>query len=165
MNKMVDKFKNFMGFPDVEEDDVEENTEEENENEKDEMEDFIPSAISSRPSSSTSNSGNVLDISSNSNKKYQVVLVCPTSFNEVSVIADHLNAKRAVLLNLENVQKEGDSRRLVDFLSGVVYANNGDIKYASKNTYIIVPYNVSVVGELLVIDELIDNINNPEKAD
>ncbi len=161
MSKMVDKFKNFMGFPDVEEDDFEENTTEENTEENEMDEDFIPSAISSR-ATSTNNNGNVLNISSGSNQKYQVVLVCPTSFNEVSVIADHLNAKRAVLLNLENVQKEGDSRRLVDFLSGVVYANNGDIKYASKNTYIIVPYNVSVVGELLVIDELIDNINNSD---
>ena len=59
--------------------------------------------------------------------KLKVVLVKPEHFEDASTIADHLNKKRTVVLNLESTNKEV-SRRLVDFLSGVAYANNGQIK-------------------------------------
>ena len=71
-----------------------------------------------------------------------------------SAIADHLNAKRTVVLNLESTNKEV-SRRLVDFLSGVAYANNGQIKRVANSTFIITPYNVDIMGDLL--DELESN--------
>ena len=66
-------------------------------------------------------------------------------------IADHLNAKRTVVLNLEQTSKD-ISRRLIDFLSGVAYANNGQIQRVANSTYIITPYNVDIMGDLL--DEL-----------
>ncbi len=81
----------------------------------------------------------------------QVVLVKPEKFEDASQIADHLNAKHTVVLNLESTGKEV-SRRLVDFLSGVAYANNGQIKRVANSTFIITPYNVGVSGDL--IDEL-----------
>jgi cell division inhibitor SepF len=56
-----------------------------------------------------------------------------------------------VVLNLESTNKEV-SRRLVDFLSGVAYANNGEMKRVAASTYIITPFNVDIVGDLL--DEL-----------
>ena len=84
----------------------------------------------------------------------QVILVKPEQFEEASVIADHLNAKRTVVLNLESANKEL-SRRLIDFLSGVAYANNGQIKRVANSTFIITPYNVDIMGEL--IDELENN--------
>lgn len=84
----------------------------------------------------------------------QVVLVKPERFDDASSIADHLNARRTVVLNLENTNKDV-SRRLIDFLSGVAYANNGQIKKVANNTFIIVPYNVNVMGDLL--DELESN--------
>ena len=71
-----------------------------------------------------------------------------------STIADHLNNKRTVVLNLESTNKEV-SRRLVDFLSGVAYANNGQIKRVANSTFIITPYNVDIMGDLL--DELENN--------
>jgi FtsZ-interacting cell division protein YlmF len=83
--------------------------------------------------------------------KYRVVLVKPERFADASTIADHLNAKRTVVLNLESTNKEV-SRRLVDFLSGVAYANNGEMKRVAASTYIITPFNVDIVGDLL--DEL-----------
>ena len=55
------------------------------------------------------------------------------------------------MLNLESTNKEV-SRRLIDFLSGVAYANNGQIKRVANSTYIITPYNVNIMGDLL--DEL-----------
>ena len=61
---------------------------------------------------------------------------------------------KVVLLNLESTNKEV-SRRLVDFLSGVAYANNGQIKRVANSTFIITPYNVDIMGDLL--DELENN--------
>ena len=84
----------------------------------------------------------------------QVVLVKPERFDDASTVADHLNAKRTVVLNLESTNKEV-SRRLVDFLSGVAYANNGQMKRVANSTFIITPYNVDIMGDLL--DELESN--------
>ena len=75
----------------------------------------------------------------------------PERFDDASGIADHLNSKRTVVLNLESTNKD-IARRLVDFLSGVAYANGGQIKRVANSTFIITPYNVGVVGDLL--DEL-----------
>lgn len=84
----------------------------------------------------------------------QVVLVKPERFENAAEIADHLREKRTVVLNLESTQKEV-ARRLVDFLSGVAYANEGQIKKVAVSTYIITPYNVDIMGDL--IDELENN--------
>ncbi len=81
----------------------------------------------------------------------QVVLVKPDRFDNVSEIADHLRSKHAVVLNLEATNKD-IARRLVDFLSGCAYALDGKIKKIAISTYIITPYNVDIVGDL--IDEL-----------
>lgn len=84
----------------------------------------------------------------------QVVLSKPEKFDEVSDIADNLNEKRTVVLNLESVNKE-TARRLIDFLSGVAYANNGQLKRVANSTFIITPYNVDVMGDLM--EELENN--------
>lgn len=84
----------------------------------------------------------------------KVVLVKPERFEEAASIGDNLNAKRTVVLNLESTNRD-IARRLLDFLSGVAYANNGQIKRVANSTYIITPYNVDVMGDL--IDELENN--------
>lgn len=84
----------------------------------------------------------------------QVVLVKPERYEEAAAIADNLNDKRTVVLNLESTNRD-IARRLLDFLSGVAYANNGQIKRVANSTYIITPYNVDVMGDL--IDELENN--------
>ena len=76
----------------------------------------------------------------------KVVLVKPERFEDASTIADHLNNKRTVVLNLESTNKE---------VSGVAYANNGQIKRVANSTFIITPYNVDIMGDLL--DELENN--------
>ena len=81
----------------------------------------------------------------------KVVLVKPERFENASEIADHLREKRTVVLNLESTNKDV-ARRLLDFLSGVAYAGEGKIKKVSANTYIITPYSVDIMGDL--IDEL-----------
>ena len=84
----------------------------------------------------------------------QVVLVKPERFEDASSIADHLREKHTVVLNLESTNKE-IARRLLDFLAGVSYANEGKIKKVAISTYIITPYNVDILGDL--IDELENN--------
>ncbi len=83
----------------------------------------------------------------------QVVLFSPSKFENASEIADHLRDKRTVVLNLEQTDKNV-ARRLIDFLSGVAYANEGTIKKVALSTYIITPYNVEILGDL------IDNLEN-----
>ena len=84
----------------------------------------------------------------------QVVLVKPERYENASEVADHLRDKRTVVLNLEKTQKDV-ARRLLDFLSGVAYAQEGKIKKVALQTYIVTPYNVDIMGDL--IDELENN--------
>ncbi|NLH00289.1 MAG: cell division protein SepF, partial [Clostridiales bacterium] len=81
----------------------------------------------------------------------QVVLVKPERFETAAEIADHLRERRSVVMNLEQTSKD-TARRLIDFLSGVAYALDGKIRKVAANTYIITPYNVDVMGDL--IDEI-----------
>jgi cell division inhibitor SepF len=81
----------------------------------------------------------------------QVVLVKPERYEDVTSIADHLNDKKTVVLNLESADRDL-SRRIVDFLSGATYANHGNIKKISKATFLIVPSGVDMMGELMLED-------------
>ena len=79
----------------------------------------------------------------------QVVLVKPSAFTDAKQIADHLIAKKTVVLNLETASPE-NKRRIIDFLVGVAYANGGSLKPVANLTYIITPYNEGCFGEDLV---------------
>ncbi len=106
------------------------------------------------PRSETSSGNRVVNI--NAKAQLQVVLFKPISFGEdTRTIADELLKRHTVVLNLEKTEKEV-SRRIVDFLSGVAYANNGKIKRIATNTFIITPYNVDLTGDD-VLDELENN--------
>ena len=84
----------------------------------------------------------------NNNAAMQVILVKPDRFDTVSEIADHLRDKKSIVLNLESTNKDV-ARRLVDFLSGCAYALDGKIKKVAISTYILTPYNVEIVGDLV----------------
>lgn len=75
----------------------------------------------------------------------QIVLARPTDFSEVKAIGDDLNDQKTVLLNLETVRSE-DAKRILDFLSGVAYANGADIKMMAQKTFAIMPKNVGFSG-------------------
>lgn len=79
----------------------------------------------------------------------QVIIVKPDHFEDVTMIADHLNAKKSVVLNLEASNRE-TSRRILDFLSGVAYANGGSIRKVANSTFMIAPSDVDVMGELMM---------------
>lgn len=105
------------------------------------------------PRSEYSGGNRVVNI--NAKAQLQVVLFKPISFGEETrAIADELLKRHTVVLNLEKTEKEV-SRRIVDFLSGVAYANNGKIKRIATNTFIITPYNVDLTG-----DDVLDELEN-----
>ena len=137
---IVDKFKNFIGYPDDDYYDDEEGF------------DSVPQVTEEIEIRDERRSNKVVNIAATT--QLQVVLVKPERFEDASGIADHLNAKRTIVLNLESANKEG-TRRLIDFRSGVAYANNGQIKRVANSAYIITPYNVGIMGDLL--DELESN--------
>lgn len=101
------------------------------------------SSFSSRRNDESSNK--IVNI--NAKAQLQVVLYRPVTFGEETrVIADELLNRHTVVLNLENTDNDVQ-RRIVDFLSGVAYANNGKIKRIASSTFIITPYNVDLTGE------------------
>ena len=73
----------------------------------------------------------------------ELKVIKPESINEVSTIADYLLDGCTVVLNLE-VLDTASTVRMLDFLNGVTYSTDGDIKNVSKSTYIITPHNVDV---------------------
>jgi len=77
----------------------------------------------------------------------QFVLVKPVRFDDTPQIADYLIERKTVVLNLESANKD-ISRRIVDFLMGIAYALGGQTKKVALNTYIIIPSNAEISGEL-----------------
>ena len=79
---------------------------------------------------------------------FELKVVKPENFASVGQIADHLINRRTVVLNLESTSKE-TSRRLIDYLNGVAYTLDGQIKAVENNTYVITPSHVDISGESL----------------
>ncbi len=83
-----------------------------------------------------------------SGSSLELKVVKPDRFENASQIADHLLNRRTVVLNLEGTNKE-TARRLIDFLSGVAYSIDGQLKRVANNTFVITPNNVDVSGDQL----------------
>lgn len=86
-------------------------------------------------------------ISSGASAALEMKIIKPDRFEDVTTIADHLLQRRTVVLNLENASKE-NIRRILDFLSGTIYAIEGNMKRAANSTYVITPKNVDVSADL-----------------
>ena len=100
-------------------------------------------ASAAAPAAKTGFSGSVVSMSN----KQEVVLFHPANFNDTSKAADDLRNKKAVIVNMENVDK-AMARRVVDFLSGCAYALDGKVKKIAQSTYLFCPHNMDVVGDL-----------------
>ncbi len=146
----LDKVKNMVN---VSEDDYYDELESDDFQAEAQQDDYEePRRQSHRARESKGTPDNVVNI--HTTAQLQVVLAKPESFEEARAVADNLNEKRTVVLNLESANRDV-ARRLVDFLSGVAYANGGQFKRVANSTFIITPYNVNVMGDLL--DELENN--------
>ncbi|MDQ0253803.1 cell division inhibitor SepF [Evansella vedderi] len=77
----------------------------------------------------------------------KVILVEPHSYDEVQDIADHLKNRKCVVINLQRLPNE-QAKRVVDFISGTVYAIGGDIQKLGSNIFLTTPDNVDVTGSI-----------------
>jgi cell division inhibitor SepF len=147
MPSLVQRIKDMWTPPDDEYDYEDEKQEEETIQRRDHYE------SSCSESARTATGNKVVNI--HATAQLQVVLFKPEKFGEETrVIADELLKTHTVVLNLEKTEGE-PSRRILDFLSGVAYANSGKIKRIATSTYIITPYNVDLKG-----DDLLDELEN-----
>ena len=107
-----------------------------------------PAATAAAPAAATaaapSFGGQVLSMSSN---KQEVVLFHAKTFDDAAKAVDELCKRKAIILNMENVDKSL-TRRVVDFLSGAVYALDGRVKKVAQSTYLFCPHNMDVTGDL-----------------
>jgi len=99
--------------------------------------------------------GHILNMDSPSGKQ-DVVLFHAKSFESAAKAADELRRRKAVILNMENVDK-ALTRRVVDFLSGAVYALDGNVKKIAQSTYLFCPHNMNVVGDLENVPSELDS--------
>jgi len=95
------------------------------------------------PAAPASFAGKVVNMSRGSSQ--EIVRFHPSCFQDSRKAAKDLIASKAVIVNLEDVDKE-TSRRMVDFLSGVVFAMDGDVQKIAKSAYVFCPPNVFVTG-------------------
>jgi cell division inhibitor SepF len=80
-------------------------------------------------------------------KSSKVILVEPRTYSESTDIADHLKNRRAVVVNLQRIDKE-QGRQIVDFLSGAVYVIGGDIQKIGSSIFLCTPDNVEISGNI-----------------
>lgn len=89
------------------------------------------------------------------NKNSKVVLVEPRVYAEAQDIAENLKNRRATIVNLQRIERD-QGVRIIDFLSGTVYALGGDIQRVGTDIFLCTPENVEVSGE--ISDYLFDEI-------
>lgn len=148
---LLEKIKNILTIP--EEDEYEEEFEEMEEKEIKKKSPSVEAVPQRRaePAARVVGGGRPSKTVSFNPAQMQVVLVKPERYDDVTSIADHLNDRKTVVLNLEAADREL-SRRIVDFLSGATYANHGNMRKVSKGTFLIVPNGVDMMGELMLED-------------
>ncbi|RST75415.1 cell division protein SepF [Siminovitchia acidinfaciens] len=127
------KFKNFFLLED----------EYEYEEEKNEIE---PQAAKETKTAASNRKQNVVSLQSVQHSS-KLMLVEPRVYAEAQEVADHLVNRRAVVVNLQRIQHD-QAIRIVDFLSGTVYAIGGDIQRVGKDIFLCTPDNVEVSGNI-----------------
>lgn len=136
MANLINKMLNFVGWEGEEE---EENVETEEEVVRDEVSQpqFLHGSLKKQQ-------GKVVNIHSTS--QFKVVIMQPENFDDAQDICDHLKNKKPVVVNLEGLEKDG-AQRIIDFLSGAIYALDGSIQKVSNGIFIIAPNNVDLMSD------------------
>ncbi len=137
MEKLFSKVLNFVGWEAEEEEEVLEARVSDEIQEEPEKPKYLQS-LSQRQRNKV--------VNINSNNQLKVVIVHPQAFEDAQEICEHLKSKKPIVMNLEEVEKE-DAQRIVDFLSGSVYALDGNIQKVSNGIFLIAPSNVDIMGD------------------
>ncbi|WP_243386753.1 cell division protein SepF [Bacillus kexueae] len=141
------KFKSYFGFDEDEYEYVEEETYEE------QVESPFGKRNFAQEPQQPQAKQNVVSLQS-VQKSTKVILCEPRAYSEAQEIADHLKSRRAVVVNLQRINRD-QAKRIVDFLSGTVYAIGGDIQRVGMDIFLCTPENVDVSGSIsdFVADE------------
>ncbi|WP_391120849.1 cell division protein SepF [Psychrobacillus sp. L3] len=83
----------------------------------------------------------------NVQKSSKVILIEPRVYAEAQDISEHLKSKKAVIVNLQRIDKD-QGIRIIDFLSGTVYALGGDIQRIGTDIFLCAPDSVEVAGAI-----------------
>lgn len=152
-SKFMGKFKSILKQPEEEDnyDDYYDDTEAaDDEEQTDSGYDF------SQDSEEEESSDNVINM--NEGVNVQFVLFKPEAFDPtVKDMADELMKRNTVILNVEDTNKDV-SKRIIDFLGGVAYAQNGSVKKVAEDTFIIMPSNVILSGQDAMDEVGSDNV-------
>ena len=84
-------------------------------------------------------------------QQVKVIISQPNSFEQSEEICEHLKEKKSIIVNLEYVNKDV-ARRIIDFISGAVYALDGNIQKISNSIFLVAPYNYEITNEILKDD-------------
>lgn len=143
MSKIMDTISKFLAFDNEENNeinDTEEATEVADNADVTPKRDYSYRSAPEKPKSTATTTCTV-----NTTARFEVVVMSPTIFDDAKEIADYLGTKNPVVINLENCEKDV-TRRIIDFLSGAVYAVKGNIQKISNDIFLVTPYNVSILG-------------------
>ena len=136
--KFMNKFLNFIG---LEEDIMEEPEEETAEESQDaSREDLIEPTFQSK-----NKKGKVVNIHQSSYVK--VVVYQALTYDDTQNIVDNLKNRKPIIVNLDSLEQEL-AQRVLDFMSGAVYALDGTIQKVSKSIFVLVPSNIDIVGNI-----------------
>lgn len=140
MAQLLNKVLNFVGW----ESDVEED-EEVNETEYSSVkEDIQQPAFISHNLKRQAPQNKV--VSMHQSSQFKVVVMQPAKFEDAQDICDHLKSKKPVVINLEDVERD-EAQRIIDFLSGSVFALDGNIQKVSTTIFLVAPSNVDLMGD------------------
>ncbi len=135
---IVNKMLNLIGF-DTQDDDYEEELIENSE--------FSNSSVFEEDENEFFDGGkNNKVVKIHTTAQLKLVVMQPESFEDAREIANHLKNKKPVVINLESVERAA-AQRIVDFLSGAVYALDGNIQKVANGIFLIAPYNVGIMGD------------------
>ncbi len=87
----------------------------------------------------------------------KMILLEPRAYSESQQIADHLKNRNSVVVNLKRVTTD-QAKRIIDFLSGVIYAIGGSMQKIGVGIYLVAPKNVNVQGKIT------DDAEKPSKS-
>ncbi|WP_423364516.1 cell division protein SepF [Mycoplasma sp. P36-A1] len=147
----IKDIKNWVIGADVDEENFDNNTQEEFSTQSSTYEEPIASSFET---SADTNFGvtSTSSFEDTTGKGAQMVVFEPRSYSESQGIADHLKSKRGCIINLHRVSKD-QAKRIIDFLSGVVYAIEGEVQKIGPNVFLCTPNNFAVHGEITDTEE------------
>nr|WP_219638006.1 cell division protein SepF [Cohnella sp. CFH 77786] len=135
----MNRFLHYFGLQ--EEEEIERERERQNQNANEDQE------YETSPFETRKIGGKANVVSIHSQKAARMVLTEPRTYEEAQEIADHLKSRRSVVVNLQRIRRE-QAIRIVDFLSGTVYALGGHISKLGPDIFLCTPDSVEVSGTI-----------------